>query len=312
MKKALNIEKRRKKEINSIIEFQVYYTDEEELNRETDRVLKKKRPYKKRKAKGSPEVEQTKTERILKDDGQKRMQPREKQPPPINIVGITNYTEIQSLMKSKTDKEHRIIALNNNVWKINTQDSDKYRALAKKLNDNAIQWYTYEDKSRRPNKVMRGLHATCAKEEIMQKVLKILDAINIIKKERKINDQGNQAINKRELPLFMLTFDNQEKAENIYNIKSILSMKVKIEPLRKTTNLISQYKRCQSYNHTQAYCSRELRCVKCAGKHLTSICIIRKNIPPKCVNYKGQHPTNYRGYEIATELQKIRNQERNS
>lgn len=71
-------------------------------------------------------------------------------------------------MKSIIDKEHRIITLNNNVWKINTQDSDTCRALAKKLNDNAIQWYTYEDKSRRPNKVMaRGLHATCAKEEIM-------------------------------------------------------------------------------------------------------------------------------------------------
>lgn len=137
-----------------------------------------------------------------------------------------------------------------------------------------------------------------------------MDAVNIIKKERKINDQGNQTINKRELPLFMLTFDNQEKTENIYNIKSILSMKVKIEPLRKTTNRIPQCKRCQSYNHTQAYCSRELRCVKCAGKHLTSTCTIKKNTPPKCVNCKGQYPANYHGCEVAKELQKIRNQER--
>lgn len=43
LKKALNIEKRGKKEINSIVESQVYYTDEEGLSRETDWVLKKKK-----------------------------------------------------------------------------------------------------------------------------------------------------------------------------------------------------------------------------------------------------------------------------
>lgn len=63
----------------------------------------------------------------------------------------------------------------------------------------------------------------------------------------------------------MLIFNNQEKVEDIYNIKTILSMKVKIEPLNKTTNLIPQCKRCQGYNHTQTYSSREPRYVKCVG-----------------------------------------------
>lgn len=81
-------------------------------------------------------------------------------------------------------------------------------------------------------KVMaRGLHATCTKEKIMKELqqngLKILDAVNIIKKERKRDEQGNQVISKRGLPLFVLTFDNQENVENIYNIRAIFSMKVK-------------------------------------------------------------------------------------
>lgn len=101
----------------------------------------------------------------------------------------------------------------------------------------------------------------------------------------------------------MLTFNNQEKVEDIYNIKTTLSMKVKIEPLNKTTNLIPQCKKCQGYNHTQTYSSREPRYVKCAGKHLTATCTVRKNTPPKCVNCKEQHPANYRGCKIAKELQ---------
>ena len=114
--------------------------------------------------------------------------------------------------------------------------------------------------------------------------MKIVDAVNIIKKERKLDKDGKQIICKRELPLFMITFDNKEDVEKIYNIKSILHMSVKTEPLRKATNLIPQCKNCQGFNHTSKYCHREPRCVKCIGKHATIQCKINKDTPPKCVN----------------------------
>lgn len=89
-------------------------------------------------------------------------------------------------------------------------------------------------------------------------------------------------------------------------------MRVKIEPLRKTTDAIPQCKKCQGFNHTQKYCSREARCVRCAGKHLTQNCTASKNTPPNCINCKKNHPASYRGCEVAQELQKIRNQQRKS
>lgn len=50
----------------------------------------------------------------------------------------------------------------------------------------------------------RGLHATCEKEDILedlqQKDLKILDAVNIIKKERVRNGQGDLTIYKKGFP----------------------------------------------------------------------------------------------------------------
>lgn len=310
LKNSINHKSKKTNEINSDLTLLKFSTDEEELQRETDWVLKKKkRPAKKRKAESSPEC---KTDQSPKKGGEKTAKSKEQPPPPINISGLANFSEVKLLMSAVTTKEYKIVSLNNDIWKILTPDADTYRSLAKKLSEDSIQWYTYESKDKRPIKVMaRGLHPTCDKQDIIEdlqkKGLKIIDAANIIKKERKENDTGNPVICKRGLPLFMLTFENEEKAENIYDIRSILNMKVKIEPLRKTSDLIPQCKKCQAFNHTQKYCSREPRCVKCAGKHEAQNCQKSKNTPPSCINCKGNHPANYRGCEVAKELQKIRN-----
>lgn len=204
-----------KNESSKSEELRDYYTDEEELERETNWVLKKKRFSRKRKTESSPEVAQTSAKETQNYGEQKRSQPKERPPPPINITGITNYDIVHTLMKTVTNKDYKITALNNNIWKINTPDSDIYRALMTKLKREQLQWFTYENKNVRPIKVMaRGLHATCAKEDIIenlqQKELKILDATNIIKKEKINDEQGKLTISKRGLPLFMLTFDKKE------------------------------------------------------------------------------------------------------
>lgn len=170
LKRILHAQKQEGNEVNNTGPYE-YFTDEEELTRETDCVLKKKRPNKERKAEEleAEKIKTTETNKQTNKQEQNRAQPRDKQFPPINIVNITNHADIQSLMNTIAAKKYGIVALNNNRWKINTHDSDTYRALAKKLNEDVIQWYTYEDKNRRPIKVMaRGLHETCAKVDIMK------------------------------------------------------------------------------------------------------------------------------------------------
>lgn len=310
-------------------ERQEFSTDEEELQRETDWIVKqsRRRQTKKRKQDQSPRLDNS----LSENSGVKATQNNENNgsgsasasankvkenlPPPINVIGITEFAEVRTMMKAVTDKSYSITSLNNDVWKLNTTDSDSYRNLTKKLNEEKIQWYTYEDKHNRPIKIMvRGLHPTCSSEEIKldleENGFNIINAVNIIKKEKIIDKHGNTTINKRGLPLFMLTFDNKENIKKVYDIKAILNMKVKIEPLKKNNYLIAQCKKCQGYNHTQKYCGREARCVKCAGKHITGNCPLNINIPARCVNCKGQHPANYRGCEIARELQKIRDKTR--
>lgn len=103
--------------------------------------------------------------------------------------------------------------------------------------------------------------------------------------------------------MFILTFSADDK---IHDITKILGSKVEIHPNRKS-KLIPQCKYCQSYGHTQKYCRREPRCVKCTSKHHSKDCKKPTNIKPKCVHCGDEHPANYRGCSVAMELQKIKN-----
>ena len=108
------------------------------------------------------------------------------------------------------------------------------------------------------------------------------------------------------LPLFVLTFCNDEDIKRIYQIKDILHMKVDIEAFRKP-KLIPQCKNCQEYGHTQKYCGREARCVKCAGRHHTKECKKPKETKAKCIHCGEAHPANYRGCNRVIALQELRN-----
>lgn len=106
--------------------------------------------------------------------------------------------------------------------------------------------------------------------------------------------------------MFMLTFSVDEDIKRIYEISYILGCKVEIQPLRKS-KLIPQCKQCQAYGHTQKYCCRDPRCVKCTGKHHTKDCKKPESAKPKCIHCGEAHPANYRGCIVAIELQNIRN-----
>lgn len=132
-------------------------------------------------------------------------------------------------------------------------------------------------------------------DDLKQKEYKIEEATNIESKK-----------DKRPLPIFMLTFDKEVDIRKIYEIKEILGMKIVIEALRKN-KLVPQCKTCQAFGHTQKYCKRKARCVKCAGMHHTTQCTKSEQTEPKCANCGETHPANYRGCKVAKRLQEIRN-----
>lgn len=293
-------------------DYHEFVTDEEELERETNWILNRRKNKNSNRNTNIPNATKGINEEIPETSVHftEAMQnpTKEPPPPPINVIGVHDFSKIQNILKIIPNKNYKIIALNNDVWKINTPDSDSYRALVKKLKDDGIQWYTFENKQERPLRVMiRGLHPTCKLEDIIddlkQQNFQVEDVVNMIKKVN--NEETKEKI---PLPLFMVSFSNTESADRVYNIRYILNVKVKIEAIKKNAKIIPQCKRCQGFNHTQRYCSRDPRCVSCAGKHLSSSCLVNKSNPPTCVNCKGNHPANYRGCEVAKELTIIRKQ----
>lgn len=184
--------------------------------------------------------------------------------------------------------------------KINSSNDDTYRSVIKLLQQNNWCSHTYENKQDRPIRVMaKNLHSSCEPLRIIadlkSKGFKIQDAVN------KLSWRSKEPLN-----MFMLTFGNDENIKNIYNIKSILGCKVDIQPI-KISKLIPQCKRCQAYGHTQKYCGKEPRCVKCTGKHLTRDCKKTADTKPKCIHCGEAHPANYRGCTVAKELQLLKN-----
>jgi Associated with zinc fingers len=305
-----------------------YFTDDEELQRETDWILKKnkKRPSKKRKMESSPETPAQNQiirskpieakESVSASPPNRPKQKKDIPPPPILVHNVNSFNKLKNIVAEATNAEYKFASHNNNVWKINVTDRNAYRCITETLSTKAIEWHSYEDKSNRPIKVMvRGLHPSCDPEEICSdltsKGFNILQAVNIIKKERK-EVNGIHSMIRSNLPLFMLTFHNDEDIQKIYAIKSINHILVKVEPLRKLTNKVTQCKKCQSFGHTKHYCNRIAACVKCAGNHSSQSCTLPRESDPKCVNCRENHPANYRGCIVAKEHQKLRNKANSS
>ena len=108
----------------------------------------------------------------------------------------------------------------------------------------------------------------------------------------------------------MLTFDNSENTEKVFDIRHLQHMKINVEAI-KSGKQIPQCKLCQRYGHTKKFCRHKLVCVKCAGNHVSTECTLPKESPARCSNCRKSHPCNYCGCVVAKELPKRRNVQSN-
>lgn len=150
--------------------------------------------------------------------------------------------------------------------------------------------------------ILKNMHPTIdikeLTEEIEKENYKVVRLSNI---SRTKSDSGKNI--KIPSSTFFVELEQRENNKEIYKIKQLLHMMVTFEqPCTKRD--IAQCMRCQKYGHTKNYCYRNLKCVKCAGDHLTVKCKWkdrRKDVI--CCNCNGNHPASYKGCVLRKQLQ---------
>lgn len=89
----------------------------------------------------------------------------------------------------------------------------------------------------------------------------------------------------------------------------MLHCKIKIE-LPRIKKDIPQCKRCQGFGHTQNYCQRQAKCVKCDGNNHSLECKKPRKEAYKYVNCGESHTANWKGCVVyknkVASLQRIR------
>lgn len=185
-------------------------------------------------------------------------------------------------------------------------NSEVYCKLVDRLKEKGATWYSFENKHTRPIRVVaKGLHPSTSAELIEQELkgngLKVKSVTGLIKIQNKIQVNEETKVEERvkekvPLPVFQLTFEREEDVKKINEINTLASQKVKIAPVKTQPKRIAQCFRCQSFNHTKAFCYKSVKCLKCAEGHWTYLCPYGRLEKPKCANcHEEGHPANYTG-----------------
>lgn len=173
-------------------------------------------------------------------------------------------------------------------YKVKTTSPNDYRKVIDNVSKKKVPFHRYLLPEEKPLKiVIRGMHIDTPlneiKEELLESGFPVLSVHRITVRREK-----------RPTPLVMVKLTKNAKSKEIFNLRYISFLRVSVEPARRPEGA-SQCHKCQRFHHTQSMCTRDAKCVKCAGDHTSSDCKMDKKEKPKCVNCGGDHTANYRG-----------------
>lgn len=219
-------------------------------------------------------------------------------PPPIMVSDVANYKSMmENILRIISAEYVTTKSLANDVVKISVSDIDSYRRLIKDFRNRGITFYTYQIKTERAFRVViRGLHQTCSPEDIKEALLEIgFEVRNVV------NIRHHRT--KDLLPLFFVDLEPQEGSKKIYDVKTLLYQKIRVETPRPKTE-VTQCQRCQQFGHTKTYCTLPHVCVKCGQAHDNRLCTKKPEEKPKCGLCKGEHTANYRGCPVYLKIKR--------
>ncbi|VVC34850.1 Pre-C2HC domain [Cinara cedri] len=217
--------------------------------------------------------------------------------PPIFVKGIANFPDLCAALIEKIGVDNIFCKSSANSLKIQTTNPDAYRTRVHFLRDQKAQFHTYQLREDKPTRVvLRNLHPTTSikliKSELELRLFEVRKVTNVLHKT-----------SKSLLPLFFVDLEPTAHSNDIFELSSFLHTKIKVEESYKPKAL-SQCLNCHDYGHTRAYCGYPSRCVRCSAFHRSFECTKTRDTAVKCALCSGDHPANYRGYNVYKELQR--------
>lgn len=224
--------------------------------------------------------------------------PKPIKPPPMFIDKVSNIKPLSEMLENTVRGDYEIRILSGERVKVQAKSDKSYSIIYKELKKRNTEFFTYQPKQERSFRVvLKNIHPSTGTEELKSALDELQHkATNIWNiKDRRTN---------KPLPMFYIDLQQNANNKDIYNVKTLLHCRVVFEAPR-PKRIIPQCSNCQQHGHTQKFCHRQPRCVKCALAHRTSDCPRKERSDNvKCVLCEGNHPANYKGCIVYQELQK--------
>lgn len=212
-------------------------------------------------------------------------------PPPIFLQDVTNFLLMVQEITKIIGQTFIAKTLARNAVKITVKDIDSFRKLVRELNARKISFFTYQLKSEKAFRVVvRGLHSSIKPDDIKVAIDEQGFIVRSVSNIRHIKT-------KEPLPLFFVDLEPDENNKSIYDLRTLLHMRIQVESPRPKKEVV-QCHRCQRYGHTRAYCSLPFACVKCGAEHETKDCPKAPDSPPNCALCGENHTANFKGCKI--------------
>lgn len=230
------------------------------------------------------------------DEDAEENQEATQKPPPIYIPNVKNINNmVIELSKVISYTEFSYKSLREGQVRLMIKSVDAYRKVVKYLDSSKLNFHTFQLKQERSYRVViKGLHHTTPTEDIKAQLIARDYPV------RTVTNAKSRA-SKEPLSMFFVELDPNPNNKTIYDLKHINHAIVKIEPPKRTNDLV-QYHRCQQFGHTKSYCKNQFRCVKCGMDHSTAECKKTLDSPPRCVHCLLNHTASYKGCQVYQNL----------
>lgn len=223
-------------------------------------------------------------------------------PPFIVENSSLNYLSFKEVMKKENllnDYRGKYLE-HNGTYTIKPLTREVYAMIQNILDQNHAKYHTYSIPENRDIKVVIRKLPSFTEINTIESELEEegFEFKKVIQMQKRVDGTL------KKLPLFIVILPRTENNKRIYKLNALFNLKIEIQDYRRKSGLLQCFK-CQGYFHTQAHCTHDPKCVKCAGPHLSSECPTPKGEKApnlKCANCEGEHPASYR--QCITYLQK--------